>query len=533
MPDSHYNNYYGSILDPIHGDIKLSEIEKWILAQPIFSRLRRVKQNTFLYYVFPSSNHTRFEHSIGVLHLAGEIYKACKENYAVGEKKVEKFNLDRNDMFFDLNLLGERETTYYQELRLAALLHDIGHGPMSHMFDSFAASKDTFLKIINDNTVTNKYTIGFESLISRHGKVEHEAISCVFIFYLIDELKNVSIKDPSKFSQPDQRIIENISAERIVKMIEPKFEGLADISDDGKKRNYTPFFSRIITAFPIDADRMDYLLRDSYFSGTTYGIYDINRIFASFVPIQEDGIVQLGYKESGSDSMLRFIQSRAHLFNQVYFHKTNRGANTMLSHGTVSIRNEKLLDSCTSINDLIEFYVKNGDEYFLSNTLINRQREETEKAILSELINRKLFKRIYRHRITIDLNNKEESEKKSKEIEAIVDAIKEKLSALNSKYRDGDEILIYAAADNSENKNYKDSSTDKTVLLIKEDNNGGFKISDSWMDQSLEFKYLNLATFTIRIYVRRTFHNPNEYKGIRDKVMNEISKEIEKLEQLN
>ncbi len=74
------DNYYGSILDPLHGDIKLSEIEKWCIAQPLFSRLRKVKQNTFLYYVFPSANLTRFEHSIGVMHIAGKIFESCKEN---------------------------------------------------------------------------------------------------------------------------------------------------------------------------------------------------------------------------------------------------------------------------------------------------------------------------------------------------------------------------------------------------------------------------------------------------------------------
>ena len=108
------DNYYGSILDPLHGDIKLSEIEKWCIYQPIFSRLRKVKQNTFLYYVFPSANHTRFEHSIGVMHLAGKVFDACKENYATGEKKLEKYHYGRPTTFFDLSLLGEKEEVYYQ-----------------------------------------------------------------------------------------------------------------------------------------------------------------------------------------------------------------------------------------------------------------------------------------------------------------------------------------------------------------------------------------------------------------------------------
>lgn len=142
---SYRDQYYGSILDPLHGDIKLSEIEKWCLGQPIFSRLRYVRQNTFLYYVFPSANHNRFEHSIGVMHLAGKIFDACKENFATGQQKRKKYGESEQSSFFDLDKLGiQKEAIYYQELRLAALLHDVGHGPMSHLFDMYSISPDHF-----------------------------------------------------------------------------------------------------------------------------------------------------------------------------------------------------------------------------------------------------------------------------------------------------------------------------------------------------------------------------------------------------
>lgn len=328
---SYRDNYYGSILDPLHGDIKLSEIEKWCISQPIFSRLRRVKQNTFLYYVFPSANHTRFEHSIGVMHLAGKIFDSCKENYATGQKKKEKYSVAGDSSFFDLNMLQDREEIYYQELRLAALLHDLGHGPLSHLFDEFAISESQFLKIVEADAVLNEYKKGFENLITANkNKVEHEIISCAFIFKLIDDLKRATLANPNKFSFSAKKVIDSMSAERIVKLVEPEFDDLPEFTDSNNN-NYTSFFSRIITAFPIDADRMDYLWRDSYFSGVTYGIYDINRIFASFLATNSNGLVSLTFKESGLDSMLRFIQSRSHLYNQVYFHKTNRAANSMLS----------------------------------------------------------------------------------------------------------------------------------------------------------------------------------------------------------
>src|ERR1035441_4835119 len=127
--------YTGNILDPIHGLVKLSEIEKWILSQKPFNRLRRVKQNTFLYLVFPSANHTRFEHSIGVMHLAHQIYLHANENYETGAYKKEKYKVkETTDFVFCSTSAGLKanEPLLIQELRLAALLHDVGHGPMSH-----------------------------------------------------------------------------------------------------------------------------------------------------------------------------------------------------------------------------------------------------------------------------------------------------------------------------------------------------------------------------------------------------------------
>jgi uncharacterized protein len=442
MKKDYRDNFYGSILDPLHGDIKLSEIEKWVISQPIYSRLRKIKQNTFLYYVFPSANHTRFEHSIGVMHLAGKIFDSCKENYATGQKKKEKYSIKGKSSFFNLNTIGEKEQIFYQELRLSALLHDIGHGPLSHLFDDFAISKDTFLEIVKESNILNKYYNGFEKLIKENNnKVEHEVISCAFTFLLIDELKKENIFDPNKFSQSVQFIIANISAERVVKLIEPCFLHLEDFIDSNNN-NYTLFFSRIISAFPIDADRMDYLLRDSYFSGVTYGIYDINRIFSSFMAIADKHSIYLTYKESGLDSMLRFIQSRSHLYNQVYFHKTNRAANTMLAYSSRSSKDEnyKLLDKSKNLEGLKDFYIKNSDEVFLNYTIRKDViKNNVEKEVLDELLNRKLFKRVYQ--VKIVLTKKSLSKNKIKEIEKIKVEIDSKLNMLITS------DLIYAASD--------------------------------------------------------------------------------------
>ena len=328
----------------------------------------------------------------------------------------------------------------------------------SHLFDKFSVSNAHFLRLVASDQLLAQYEPAFESLIAANkGRVGHEIISCAFIFKLIDELKRLAISDLQKFSPAANRSIENLSSERIVKLIEPHFEALAEFKVGN--HNYTMFFSRIITAFPIDADRMDYLLRDSYFSGVTYGVYDINRIFASFIAHHNNGNIILAYKQSGLDSMLRFIQSRSHLYNQVYFHKTNRSANTMLAYGTAKGRERKVkvLDRCDSFDRLVEFYITNSDEFFLNYTVHDQiSEDEIEKDVVQELFQRKLFKRVYEIKIVLTGEWKNKKER----IEEIKGEIDRKLSDFKAGGR------IYAISDMYENETYKDSK-DKPIFIAK------------------------------------------------------------------
>lgn len=511
------DNYYGSILDPLHGDVKLSEIEKWCLSNPLFSRLRYIKQNTFLYYVFPSANHTRFEHSIGVMHMAGKIFDSCKENFATGDKKRLKYS-QQKESFFNLRRLNDLEPIYYQELRLAGLLHDLGHGPMSHLFDGFSISANKFLQFVKEEKALKKYLGGFKALI-KSNLIEHEILSCAFIFSLIADLKEVSKKDTKKFSDSAKKLINAISAERIVAMIEPKFQGLDDKLIDEEKNDYTNFFSKIITAFPIDADRMDYLIRDSYFTGVTYGIYDLNRIYSSFQARRDKKKVELVFKESGLDAILRFIQSRTHLYNQVYFHKTNRAVNTMLSYATTSIKNKSkaMLDSCKDFKELREFYLKNSDEVFVKIT-IKKLLSGIEEKVLNELISRKLFKRVFDRKIVL-IGDKKSITGKKKKIGAIRDAIRTKLYQLKKKN-------IFAEVDLYYNDTFKDANDKNVHLARKSDTTREYELVKTWNDVSQEFRSSNMTICVLRIYLRRTFHSSTEYNSFCDTIRGAVKKEI-------
>ena len=108
--------YVAEIRDPIHGYIKITEEERELIDSVYVQRLRRIHQLAGAYLVYPGGVHSRFEHVIGTMHVAG----------LVGQSVAEKAGLSDDDI---------------QELRIAGLLHDVGHGPFSHLFEEVLAEK--------------------------------------------------------------------------------------------------------------------------------------------------------------------------------------------------------------------------------------------------------------------------------------------------------------------------------------------------------------------------------------------------------
>ncbi|MDX1441887.1 MAG: HD domain-containing protein, partial [Nitrosopumilaceae archaeon] len=107
---------YLEIIDPIHDFIRVNNHELQIIDNPIFQRLRRIRQLSGAHLTYPAAQHTRFEHSLGVMHIASQ----------AGLALHEKGLLKKSDIAV---------------LRLAGLLHDIGHGPFSHLFEEIIQQK--------------------------------------------------------------------------------------------------------------------------------------------------------------------------------------------------------------------------------------------------------------------------------------------------------------------------------------------------------------------------------------------------------
>ena len=260
------------IRDPIHGFIKLTELEKKIIDSPEFQRLRRISQLSWTNMVYPSSNHTRFEHSIGVMHLADKMYSTI---WAKSAELLKEHNISIED-----------RDRYRIIIRLAALLHDIGHGPFSHSSDVFFPEKE------------------------EGKKWKHEDYSISIIQNLMAEVIE-SDKSISDFSITINEITELITG--------------------GSPYNPILFWKQLI-ASQLDSDRMDYLLRDSYFTGKKYGVFDIDRVIESINIGEnpEDGHLLICIEEGGKESAVALIIARYFAYQQIYFHKLRRGFDTFL-----------------------------------------------------------------------------------------------------------------------------------------------------------------------------------------------------------
>jgi uncharacterized protein len=432
----------GKILDPIHGTIRITEIERKVIAHRLFQRLRDVKQNTFLYKVFPSAMHSRLEHSLGVMHIAYEIFR----NLIINSYRY-KVKYHDNLIFTYIDKIDENNI---QELRLAALLHDIGHGPMSHQFDNFLLKKSDM------ESLFGKSYEDIFSLIPDDDPVEHEHISLIFIKRILSSLDSNEHK---------------VNVDNVIKLIKPNYsDSKINSSFEDSTYNLLPLLSSLISSCPIDSDRMDYLLRDSYFSGVKCGIYNVERLLMSIVPIvDKNNNVCLAYKESCLDSISEFIFSRSNLFSQVYFHKTNRSFSAMLSKvcNTIKSENSESIinmykfknNPCENIDILEEFYIKNSDEYFIKNTIQSLLNGlDKSKNIIQDIVSRKPWKKFYESKI-YNFNAKiTDHINKSK-----IEDLKKSLEKIIEKHIPNDSYIVEIMTDNA----FKDINKTEIKLLIK------------------------------------------------------------------
>lgn len=317
------------IRDPVHGSIKAQKEEIQILEHPFFQRLRNIKQLGFSEYIFPGATHTRYLHSIGVMETATKVFDQVFRNKPVNPEWKRL-----------------RET-----VRLACLLHDIGHAPLSHTTEFVMPQVDK-LNLVGP----------FAPKTSRKASHEDYTIKSIVDSSFTESFAAVKTRfgvDPVQ-----------VAALIIGESADPDYF-VADGID------YFPILHQLVSS-EMDCDRMDYLLRDSYFCGVSYGKFDLDWIIDNLRAAVVDGKAYLGISERAVSTFDDFLLCRFHMFLMVYFHYKAVCLEKMLGRYFASSENEY------SIPANIEEYLKH-DDHFLMKVLRASKNEWAKKVVMNSI----------------------------------------------------------------------------------------------------------------------------------------------------
>lgn len=263
------------IRDPIHGTIRLSPAELALVDHPAFQRLRLIKQLGFAELAFPGATHSRYLHGLGTLHVASQMFESLTR---------------------DLHLADPDRSRLRAILRLSALFHDLGHAPLSHTTECFMPP-------------VSALELGMWQIGSADRQASHED-------YTLKILLDSSLRDAIKQRFGDL----GISAETLACVLSgraPTPALAASFQIDG--RDWLTLLRQTVSS-ELDADRMDYLLRDSYFAGVPYGRYDHEWLIDHLVPVERDAQLCLGVDARAAFSFEDYLLSRLHMFLSVYLH---------------------------------------------------------------------------------------------------------------------------------------------------------------------------------------------------------------------
>lgn len=287
--------------DPIHGFIGLTSTELKVVDHPLFQRLRHIRQLGNVYLVYPRADHTRFSHSLGVMYIIDKM-----------AKKLE---------------LGPE---HIRNLRMAALLHDIGHYPLSHCIESLM--------------------MGFDP------DAHHEILGGFVI-------NNTSLKDILRDDGYKPEYIINIF--------------------QGKEAN--PLFTALLHS-ELDADRIDYLLRDSFYTGVGYGKIDLDMIIRQ-MKVSDEGEVYVDKK--AKFAIENYMIGRYHMYQAVYIHKTVMGFDLLVQMAYKEMIEQGLVYSFDELKELGEEELANYSDHYFFDKLFSCKNSGGNLAEIARMLQKR------------------------------------------------------------------------------------------------------------------------------------------------
>ena len=310
------------VRDPVHGYIGMTDIEKQVIDTLPLQRLRGIKQLSVTHITYPGADHSRFSHALGAMHLAGQIAENLRRSTSVTDDE-------------------------WQMVRLAGLLHDIGHGPFSH---------------------------SYEEILVKYRGLNHE--------------------------QMGREVLEKSELADVLKACGFEPSEISELTF-GKPRREKRYLHQVI-ASQVDADKMDFLLRDSYFTGVEYGHIDVSRLIQAMEVIENEIAIDL----KALYALEAFMIARYEMFLAVYYHHSVRAGAVMLNKA-MDYAHELL--GLTNFRDVDEF-LRLDDSYLTTHlreldlqhvNAANRASAEKAKDMMVRLDRRELLKMAYQRDIHV------------------------------------------------------------------------------------------------------------------------------------
>ena len=310
------------VRDPVQGYIGLTDIEKRVIDTLPVQRLRGIKQLSIGSIAYPGGDHTRFAHSLGVMHIAGQIVERLRASVTISDDE-------------------------WQAVRLAGLLHDIGHGPFSH---------------------------SSEEILVKYRGLNHEQLG--------------------------KEVVEKSELADVLKGcgFEPKEIIDLTFGKEAKGKRYL----HQITASQVDADKLDFLVRDSYYTGVEYGRIDISRLVQAMDVVGDEIAIDL----KALYALEAFMIARYEMFLAVYYHRSVRAAEIMLhkamdyTHDIIGLTTFKNIDEFLRMDDA---YVLTKLRELDPDAVDPEKRGLVEKAknLMARLDRRDLLKAVYQRDVHI------------------------------------------------------------------------------------------------------------------------------------